>query len=152
MRKHIARVLFDGGIGGFIAYSLISAYFAVLNVAGGKSALHTLQTLSHGVFASSDPGQMIAFNGIHLLAFLMLGIVAALMVEEIELRPAFWYVVFVIAFVGFMLGYVLLSLATAALANLSPITVAFGNLVASVGMGVFLFCRHLYMGSALNDR
>jgi hypothetical protein len=54
--------------------------------------------------------------------------------------------------VGFMLGYVLLSLATAALANLNPMTVALGNLVASIGMGVFLFCRHLYMGSSLNDR
>jgi hypothetical protein len=135
-------VLEDGAIGGFIAYSLISIYFAVLNVAAGKSPWHTLETLTSGLFSSTTTVQMIAFNSVHLIAFVVLGILAAFMIREVEFHPAFWHVVFFISIVGFMLGYVMLSLVTAALANLSPVTVALGNIFAAVGMATYLFVRH----------
>lgn len=141
MKKNVARVLSDGAIGGFIAYALISAYFAAFNVLTGHSAWRTLQTLSDAVFASPGPPQMIAFNGVHMVAFLVLGVIAAFMIQELEVRPAFWYVAFFVSTIGFMLGYVLLSLATSAMANLSPTTVLLGNLIAAIGMGAFLVYR-----------
>jgi hypothetical protein len=151
MKKTTIGVLRDGAIGGFIAYGLISVYFALLNVLAGKSPWSTLEALSTGLFAGTDPGQMIAFNGVHLIVFIVLGIIAAWMIQEVELHPAFWYVVFFISIVGFMLGYVLLSLVAATLANLSPLTVAIGNVFAAIGMGCFLFWRHPQMARAVRD-
>lgn len=151
MRKTTAGILQDGAIGGFIAYGLISVYFALLNLLAGKSAWSTLEALSTGLFAGTNPGQMIAFNGVHLTVFILLGIIAAFMIQEVELHPAFWYVVFFTSIVGFMLGYVLLSLVAAALADLSPVTVAIGNVLAAVGMGIFLFWRHPQMSRAVRE-
>lgn len=151
MKRSTVDVFQDGAIGGFIGYGLISLYFAALNVLVGKPAWYTVEALGNGLFGNGNPGQMIAFNGLHLAIFLALGVVAAFMIQEIELHPAFWYVVFFASVAGFIVGYVFLTLVTDALADLSPFSVAFGNAVAGVGMGAYLFWRHPQMARAVHD-
>lgn len=142
MKKSTLEVWQDGLISGVIGYASIAAYFAVLNLLDGRSPWFTLGTLGHAFFGSGSPGPLIAFNGLHLFVFLALGVVATFMIQEIEQHPAFWYAVFFVFVAGFIFGYLVLLVLTGALAGTSPLTLAFGNLIAALAMGLYLFWRH----------
>ena len=88
MQKSTTDVLQDGLLSGVAGYALISVYFALSNLVAGLPALHTIEALGEALFGGTNPGQMIAYNGLHLAVFLVLGVIAALLIREVELHPA----------------------------------------------------------------
>jgi hypothetical protein len=142
MKKNSADVLLDGAVAGVIGYAIISLYFAALNLLLGVSPWYTLETISHALFGPGSPGPLIAYNGLHLVVFLILGIAAAYMVREVELHPTFWYAVFFLFITAFVFGYLLLVVLSDALASLRPGTIAVGNAITALAMGGYLFWRH----------
>lgn len=142
MKKTTSDVLQDGLIGGFVGYGVASLYFALLNLLFGRPFWYTTQAFGEALFAGSFPGQAIAFNGVHLAVFLVLGLVAAFLVEETELHPVFWYFLLVVAVVGFVAGYLFTTVVAGRLVDLNPVAVAMGNVVAAVGIGAYLLLRH----------
>lgn len=152
MKKATSDVLQDGLISGFIGYGLISLYFALLNLIAGKPAWLTAQTFGDAFFAGSFPGQMIAYNGAHLAIFLVLGIIAALLIKEVELHPAIWYVAMFVAIAGFIGTYSFMTVIADAVAKIDPVTVITGNVVAAVGMGAFLALRHPRLAQAVREQ
>ena len=141
MKKSTASVLVDGLLSGLVGYALISVYFAMSNIVAGLPALDTIQNLGAALFGGTSPGLIIAYNGLHLGVFLVLGVVAAVLIHEVELHPAGWYALFFVASAGFIFSYVFMTVVAGRIAGLDAYSVAVGNLVALLGMGMLLFWR-----------
>lgn len=151
MKKGITDVLQDGILSGAAGYALISLYFAASNLVAGLPALHTVDALGTALFEGTNPGQMIAYNGVHLAVFIVLGVIASVLVREVELHPAFWYVLFFVAIAGFIFSYIVMTVVARRIAELDAYSVAVGNLVAGAGMAVVLLLRHPRMAGAVTD-
>ena len=151
MRKSTTDVLQDGLLSGLTGYALISVYFAASNLLAGLPALHTVKALGAALFGGTDPGQMIAYNGLHLAIFLALGVIAAVLVYEVELHPAFWYVSFFLTITGFIFGYVFMTVVAGRIAGLDAYSVVVGNVVALAGMGFVLLWRRPAMIRAVQN-
>ena len=141
MKKATVEVWQDGLFSGLVGYALISLYFAASNVVVGLPALHTVESLGAALFGGTNPGQMIAYNGLHFGVFVVLGVIAAALIHEVEMHPALWYVLFFVALAGFIVGYLFMTVVASRIAELDAYTVAVGNLVAALGMGLLLFWR-----------
>ena len=151
MQKSTTDVLQDGLLSGMAGYALISIYFALSNLIAGLPALHTIAALGEALFGGTNPGQMIAYNGLHLAVFLVLGAIAALLIREVELHPAFWYVLFFVSIAGFIFSYVVMTVIARQIAGLDAYSVAVGNLVAAIGMAFVLWRRHPGMVDAVRE-
>jgi len=108
------RALLSGGFwAGFIGYVTVVVLVAVFNVLAGRSPFYTAalfgNTLLFGETDASSlaiaPGPVLAFNMIHLLIFLVLGLVASLCVTVGERYPASQYALFAALFLGGLLLY-----------------------------------------------
>ncbi|NIQ57926.1 MAG: hypothetical protein GWN71_32480 [Gammaproteobacteria bacterium] len=93
------RVLTEGLVAGLIGFVVVALFFVVLNLAQGRSPFYTAALLGATLFYGlEDPadlvvwaGPVLAYNGVHLLVFLVLGVVAAWLASEAERGPQFWY-------------------------------------------------------------
>jgi hypothetical protein len=151
MQKSITEVLQDGLLSGLAGYALISIYFAVSNVVAGLPALHTIDALGTALFGGANPGRMIAYNGLHLAVFIVLGVIAAVLIREVELHPAFWYVLLFVGIAGFIFSYVVMTVVARQIAGLDAYSVVVGNLVAAVGVALVLLWRHPKMVRAVRE-
>jgi hypothetical protein len=142
MKRTTAEVWQDGLLSGLVGYALISLFFAVSNLIVGLPALATMESLGAALFGGRNPGHMVAYNGVHLIVFLILGGIASMLFRKIEVHPAFWYVLFFVAIAGFIFSYVLMMIVAGRIAGLDAYSVAVGNLIAAGGMAFFLFWRH----------
>ncbi len=158
VRPDRARVLVEGLVTGFLGYAVIVLFFGALNVVAGRPFFHTAELLGSGLVATADAegsgaaGAVLAFNGLHLLAFLVIGFVAAWLVMQSERNPSF----FVLAlFIG--LGGLFLTLAGFVSASemieegLALWSVIVANLVAGLAMGAYLLKAHPRLWGELRD-
>jgi hypothetical protein len=99
MKDTVGRIMKEGLFGGFIAYGAVVVVLALLNAAQGRSIFYTAAAMGavlfHGGDAAAsltlDPQPILAYNGVHLLASILVGVVAAYMVHETELYRPLWY-------------------------------------------------------------
>lgn len=96
------RFLVHGLIAGFAAYASTVVLYAGINLATGRAVFATALQLGEAMFGTGVPpaGQVIAYNGVHLLVMLLLGLVCAWAVREWELHPVLWYGVFAVLTLG----------------------------------------------------
>lgn len=92
------RVLADGLIAGSLAYVVVVLFISAVDVMSGRSPLYTASLLGEVLLGGArttgggiDPAAVISYNGVHLVAFLIVGFVAAWLEHETELHPALWY-------------------------------------------------------------
>jgi hypothetical protein len=108
MQEQRAAALGQGVIAGVIGYAVFVVFFAVANITAGQSAFHTAHLLGAALFNMGDPAvgaqaaPVLAYNGIHLIAALIIGIVTSLLFLEVDLHPALWYVVMFIFVAGLL--------------------------------------------------
>jgi hypothetical protein len=99
------RLLTNGLLAGTIGYVVIVAFFALANVAQGRSPLFTAAVLGNALLGEPSTSIAVApvavYNGFHLVAFLLLGTVAAWLAGLVERRPQWWYLLFFLALVVF---------------------------------------------------
>lgn len=96
------RVMKEGFVAGLLGYAAVVLVFLAMNLASGQEAFHTPALLGGALFhgleggggVSMDPGPIIAYNGVHLLVSLLIGIGAAWLLLEAERFHSLWYVVF----------------------------------------------------------
>jgi hypothetical protein len=92
------RLILDGMAAGLIGYATIVAFFLVADPIADRPVFHTPALLGSALFfglrdpASLEigPGPILAYNGIHLLVFLLLGFVAAWFTRLSERVPGGW--------------------------------------------------------------
>lgn len=161
MQEQRRRLLADGIVAGLIGYLTVAIFFAVANVAVGRSAVHTAALLGEALFwglrdpasVVIDPGPVLAFNGVHLLAFMAFGFFAAWLVYEIERHPDFWYLAFFLFLGAAVLSYAgVLALTVLAGALVSPWLVVASSLLGAVAMAVYLGGTHRSLVRAVLQR
>ena len=151
MTQDSGSVWWQGLVAGLIGYAVLALFFGVVNLLLGESFFHTAAMLGHAL-TGTEPAAgaevraapVFAYNGVHLLLFLVFGFVAAWLVEETERHPLFWYLVFFALMVGLFYNVVLATLFTlpVAAAEISWLTIVLANLAAGAAMGWYLVRRH----------
>lgn len=140
----------EGLITGFVGYGTVVLFFALLNVFSGEGIFHTPEVLGSALFFSgqvgsppSGPAPIIAYNGIHVLISLIIGLGAAWLVFQTERHRPLWFVVFFIFLAGFVFGVVIVGVMAAEVSELiSWPVIVLANLLAGITAGGYLWRRH----------
>jgi hypothetical protein len=158
--QQLSRILLEGMIAGAIGYLTVVLVIGTMDLAGGRSLLHTPSLLGQiliGGFGDPTPGivaagPVLAFNGAHLLTFLVIGTVVAWLVLEVELHPVIWYGAFFAVLCIVLLSFLVLSLVEephSGMLRSSDLIVA--NALAAVAMGFYLHKAHPGLGKIIEE-
>ena len=151
------RALQEGFVAGVIGAAAVAIWFLIVDTVDGHP-FYTPALLGSAVFwGLRDPSTVqitypaiIGYTMIHVVAFWLVGTVAALLAALVDRVPAtlFLVVVFFLVFeVGF---YIVLFLAFRPLMGALAFTnVAAGNALAAAGMGYYLWRAHPHIREAL---
>jgi len=140
-------IWYTGFIAGSIGAISVAIWFLIVDIIVGRP-FFTPAALGSVVFLGvRDPAMVsitalpvFAYTGIHCAAFVLVGIIFALLFKEAEKVPkVLWYMLefFIILEVGFY--SIVGMLFTPLLAELAWINIAAGNLISSVGMGYYFW-------------
>lgn len=143
-------ILFEGFVAGLIGAGLVALWFLIVDVIAGRPFFTPAMLGSALFWGNLDPqavnisyATVIGYTMVHVLAFLLVGGVAAALAAVVERFPtAAFLMVFLFAVfeVGF---YIIVALvAQPLLGALAWVNVACGNLLAAVGMGFYLWSAH----------
>ena len=100
MRAGTARLLRDGLFAGCIGYAVVVLFVSVTDAMQGRSPFHTAAALGSALFYGLEdpsqlviqPGPILAYNGLHLMVFLLLGLIMAWLARLAERGPQFWFI------------------------------------------------------------
>jgi hypothetical protein len=146
MHVQPSRVLAQGVVAGAIGYATVVLAYALIDLITGDAAFATVTRLATALRGSPDAvdsGALIAVNGIHLLAGLVAGTGASLLINEWEVHPAAGYFVFFVLIAGLIAG----SFASAVLIGeyahaVGWTTILVVNAVAAAAMLAYLLAVH----------
>ena len=150
MHDTTGGILRDGLFAGLIGYLTVVVLFATANVFAGHSIFHTAAMLGSALFFGLDdpaalivtPAPVLAYNMVHVLVFLGLGMLMALLVSIAERFPVARYgLLFALIFVAAHLYGAMLLFALPLLPHASW-QIGFATVAAAVAMGWFLIARH----------
>ncbi|MEJ2502485.1 MAG: hypothetical protein P8177_04075 [Gemmatimonadota bacterium] len=151
MNARRRQMLVDGLAAGIAGYLAVVLFVALWNLAAGRSPFFTAALLGEAVFlglrdvsaVTLDPGMVLAFNGVHLLAFLLFGFFAAWLMYETELHPSFWYLSLALFVAAAVLAYGAIAALTALVGGLvSPLLVVAASLVGAGAVAAYLTVLH----------
>lgn len=148
MRPDWQRTLRDGLIAGAIGYLTVALFLGLANSVAGRSPFFTATRLGELLFyggraPAAAAGPAIAYNGVHLVAFLLIGVLAARIVLGTERHPQAYYVALFGAIAFVLLGTAV-AVASSTLFPTGFATWVFPvvNVIALVAMGAFLWTTH----------
>ncbi len=144
----IYDAIFIGGVGG----GLVALFFLVFDVMTRGQALYTPSLMGSVLFDGASPQldhtvSMMAvakYTAIHFVAFSLLGLGLSFVTHQAEIRARHPLVVIALAFVVLELGF-WVGTAVAipgVLERIGVLPVAAANLLAAVGVGLFLVSSH----------
>ncbi len=145
------RALSQGLITGAIGYATVAICFGVLNLIAGRHLLHTAAVLGHRLLGTLDDGNAVTieaapifvYNGLHLVLFLLVGLVASWIVFKLEKYPQLWYLVlFLVLFIFFHTIGVLLAFVEPVTSAVPMWTTLLVSLAAVLMMGGYLWLVH----------
>jgi hypothetical protein len=160
MNTERGRIYWQGLLAGLIGYATVAIALAIANVVLGKSPFHTAALLGNAIFYGlTDPSQsrvwagpVLAYNGLHLLVFLGIGLVAAWLAHLSERGPHFWYIGAVLMlFLAFHILGAFLLIDERVRPALSPWEILAAGFVAMCTMTVYLVAVHPRLRSELGD-
>lgn len=151
MKTNWQKVLLGGMAAGGIGYVTIIVVSAGFNVLAGRSPFYTAaafgSVLFYGLRNAANleiaPGPILAYNALHALVFLVMGIGTAWLLEKAEQYPVFQYVVlFALVFVGFHAFAALLLFAQPLLGTSASWQIGGAGLLAAILMGGYFWRTH----------
>jgi hypothetical protein len=151
MREPTKKILNQGLITGAVGYVTVTLVMAVASVAAGQSPLYFAAMMGASlIYGITDPAAVriapefvLSYNGLHLLAFLALGMLTSWLAAQADRGAQLWYVgLFVFILVSFhLMGAVQLAA--------EPVRVAIpvygvwvAGLAASVTMATCILATH----------
>ena len=146
----VKRIFREGLVAGLIGAAAIALWFLIGDTIA-REALYTPSMVGSALFwGLRDPAQVqISFQAVagytmvHVLAFVVVGMIAAAFACQAERFPSTLFVAAVF-FAAFEFGFyvVIAVLAQPLLGALAWWNVAIGNAIAAVGMGYYLWHKH----------
>jgi hypothetical protein len=154
----LANVLSDGLYAGVIGAAIVAVWFLVIDAMAGQplrtpAMLGTM--LIRGPQAldqvTVEAGMVAAYTAVHVVAFVVFGIIASYLVTLFDRYPAAG-IVLIFLFVFFEVGFFVLSAAIGGdlLGRLGPWAVGIGNLLAAAGMAGYLWVRHPHLKESMS--
>lgn len=151
MKAERAEVLTHGLAAGVLGYAVVVAFYAIWNMLLGRSPFFSAALLGEAAFFGlRDPSDLVlraapvlAFNGLHLLAFLTIGMIASWLAALSERGAQFWYIGLSLFLYGILhvLGLVLW-LAEPLRAALPIWTLLTATVLSLLGMSLYLVIVH----------
>lgn len=148
METSRSSVWVDGLFTGVLGYVAVVILISLVDLALGRSLFYTPAQFGSGLI-STDPERFVsaapvlAYNGLHLLAFLAVGVIVSWLAYEVELHPAVWYVAFFACVSVFFLSVFFITALGDPLGDVLPWWAILGaNVVAAAVMGTYLAKRH----------
>lgn len=141
----------EGLVTGLIGYATVVALFAVANLLGGEGLFHTPALLGSALFFGArdpsalepGPAPIIAYNGVHVLVTLIIGLGASWLVFQTERNRPLWFLVFFVFLAGFIYSVVIMGVFAAEILHvLSWPVIVMANLAAGFTAGGYLWWRH----------
>jgi hypothetical protein len=148
-----STVIPQGVVAGMIGYAVVVLAYAALNLAQGRSVFATAAQLGAylvntppGVDPAIAPAPVIAFNGVHLFAALLAGVIVSWLVAGWERNPGAGYFFLFVMVAGLIMGSFLSAVIIAEMAHaVGWATVLIINLLAAAGMVLYLFAAHPHL-------
>jgi hypothetical protein len=160
MRARTQETLIDGLWAGVIGYAAVVIVVALLNLLSGRSPFYTAALFGSALFYHlRDPAQLVvapgpvlAYNMVHMVTFLGLGVVCSWLVYLAERFPTTQYLALVLLlFVALHVYFAMAFLARPLLGDLVWWHVGAGSLAAAAGMGWYFYSSHPFLRRELRD-
>lgn len=160
MNESRARFILEGLGAGLIGYAVVAALFALLNLVQGHSVFYTAALLGsdlfYGLQSPADvviaPGPVLAYNGLHLLGFLVAGLFMRGLVSLAERIPQGWYVVLILFLIVMPHAFGLpVWFRGPVVAEISLWYVVFATSLAALAMGAFFLALHPGLRQAMRE-
>jgi len=141
----------EGLVAGLIGYATVAAIFGVINLMGGESLFHTGALLGSALFFGArdasglvaGPGPILAYNGVHIVVSLLIGLGAAWLIYQTEKNRPLWFVVFFVFLAGLIYSVALAGVLMAEMLSiLSWPAIVLANIGAGITAGGYLWWRH----------
>ncbi|MEX2284092.1 MAG: hypothetical protein WEE89_16515 [Gemmatimonadota bacterium] len=143
MKQTRLDVLKQGLVCGSLGYLAVSLYYAVVNVVAGRSPFDTVAAIGQAMFQPANAtAAIIAYNGVHLVILLLLGLLAAWLVYRVELQPAVWHAVLFALIALFLFASSAVAFVAGRYAQVGPAIILPGNLLAALAIGGYLGWSH----------
>ncbi len=144
------RIVFEGLVAGLLAYLAVALVFAGADVLLGRTLFATPAAIGGVLFvgagAGATPvsaGPVAAANGLHIVLSMAIGLVAALVVEQTERHPQFFYGTFVmVVFFLFASAAVLLGVPSAVTRAAPWLVTLLANFAGLLVAGLYLWRAH----------
>ena len=156
------RALWNSIHTGLIGYLAVAVFFIVLDPLLGRGLLYTPALLGSALFygltdpaaLTIQPGPIIAYNGAHLVVFLVLGLVVGeLTYASVRLRQQAWYLVSMLAILVLGHLYVALWVLTRPVRSALPVwMITVAGLVAVTAMVACLLVLYPQLRGELVER
>ena len=153
-------ILGSGLVTGVIGYVAVAAMLAVVNIDVGRSPFYTAALLGSALFYHlTDPatltitaGPIFAYNALHLLVFLGLGLIVSWLVSLAERFPAALYLIlFPLLFVAAHMFLALIIFVQPVLGAAGPWQIGLGSAAGALAMGWYTWRTHPLLQHALRD-
>ena len=143
MKQARIDMLKQGLIAGSLGYFAIMFYYALINIMDGRSPFHTVTVIGQALFQpESAIAAIIAYNGLHLSVFLLVGLFAAWLVYRVEQQPGIWHAALFALIALFLFASCAVAIVAGELAEISAGVVLPGNLAAAIILGSYLGWAH----------
>jgi len=143
-------VVMEGVFAGVLGATSVAVWFLIVDLIRGRAFL-VPAALGHGLLhatglAGTDAfaTNVVAYTAFHYAAFLVVGVVAALILRRADTQPSVLagaFLLFVVFEVGFLVLTTILP-ASRALGLPSWLLVSTGNVIAAAAMGAYLWRSH----------
>jgi hypothetical protein len=150
----------EGMVTGLIGYVTVVVLLALVNLLGGEGLFHTPALLGSALFFGQrdpaaplpGPAPVIAYNGVHILVSLVIGLGASWLVFQTERNRPLWFLVFFVFLAGFIYSVVVMGVFAAEMAQvLSWPLILLANLGAGLTAGGYLWRRHSALVAEVGD-
>ena len=149
------RTLREGVYVGLIGYGAVALFYAIFDLLAGRGAIFTLNLLGKFFFRgvrdpavltlpiAPDVGAMVAYNFVHLVAALAVGLFVASLVARVEAKPNVGIPVLVVLALGYVLTVLAVDGMSHTVGALLPLwSIVAVNTLAALGGGIFLWRAH----------
>jgi ABC-type Na+ efflux pump permease subunit len=160
MRAQTRDTLIGGLWAGVIGYGAVIVIVTMLNVLAGRSPFYTAALFGSALFYHLRdpaalvvaPGPVLAFNMVHMVVFLGLGLLCAWLVSLGERFPTAQYLFLVLLlFVALHVYFAMAFLTRPLLGELVWWHLGIASLAAAIGMGWYLLATHPFLRRELRE-
>lgn len=151
MTEETRRMLGQGLVAGVLGHVVVAVIFAIANLAAGRPMLYTPALLGASLFYGlTDPAQLeiqasyvFAYNGTHLLLFMLLGLAGSWLTMIADRGWQLWYLAtFFFMFIAFHIFGMVQLLALPVRSAFSDELLWTAGLVATAAMGAYFVLTH----------